>query len=528
MATAVFTSCGGGSSVSDIELYPVKSGNTYEYVNRKGVIVINPQFDRATVFRGGVALVRSEGSDLWGYINTKGEFVTEKRYKSATTFSEGLAWTVEEDQAPAAIDSKGNVKFTLKEALNVRSFHNGFAAFCNFDNLYGFVDKSGKVKIEPKFSRTGDFSEGLCEAFDAETHKWGYINTKGEFTINPQFDRTTKFVNGLAVVALDGTEKLVNVLGIVEVDKKYGAVDKNGKYVINPQFDNMEADGNLFLVEQDGKYGWCNNKGQFVINPQFYLAHGFYGSYIAAVHNGDAWGYIDRNGKYVINPQFELATPFSGNLALVSNGDQVGMIDKKGNYAVNPQFQSAAEDISSYLKGYSEYNTVKSDYFNAEDVVAVFDFNSPEGLTAASTYEDISDRFNIRQNAFGKYTHSHAAVMDKLVGTKVTYTLTVNGTPYDKKVSKGWWSYTEYIFNAKRKPESYTYSIKSGNHTDEILNLIDKKLQENRTAESGKNQMKYSNDTQEISVSENNPYINVTIKFKNTTAQTKADSEITE
>ncbi|MDR2627102.1 MAG: WG repeat-containing protein [Dysgonamonadaceae bacterium] len=499
-AAAMLTGCGGGgSSAPGIELFPVQSGSNYGYIDQKGVIVINPQFDKATVFRDGVALVRTDGSDRWAYINRKGEFVNEKRYKDASSFSEGLAWTVEDDQAPTAINAKGDVKFTLKEAMNVRIFHDGLAAFSNSQSLWGFADKSGKVKIEPKYKRVGDFDEGLCPALDGETYKWGYINTKGEFAVNPQFDEAGKFVNGLAVV---------------ELDDKYGAVDKNGKYVINPQFDRMESDGDLFLVRQDGKHGWCNKKGQFVINPQFKYVIGFCGSNIAVVSNGNTWGYVDREGKYVINPQFEMALPFSGKLALVYNGKQIGLIDKKGSYVVNPQFKDVADDVFSYIKGEAKYNTVKSDYFNAEDVVAAFDFNSPEGLTAASTYQDIVNKLGIKQSAFSKYSDSHVAVKDRLLGTKVTCSLTINGTPYDKKVSPGWWSFTDYVYNGNRKPQSYTYTIRSGSHTDEVLGMIDAKIAENHTVEYRDNRTEYSNDAQEIHVSRNNSTIIITIKFK--------------
>jgi hypothetical protein len=94
MAIIVLTaaSCGGGSSAGDVNLFPVKIGDSYGYINRKGEIVINPQFDQATLFRNGVALVKT--GEQYAYINEKGEYLSTKRYKEALNFSEGLAWVV--------------------------------------------------------------------------------------------------------------------------------------------------------------------------------------------------------------------------------------------------------------------------------------------------------------------------------------------------------------------------------------------------------------------------------------------------
>jgi hypothetical protein len=67
----IAASCGGGSSAGDVELFPVEIGDSYGYINRKGEIVINPQFDQATLFRSGVDLEKNDGQ--YAYINEKGK-----------------------------------------------------------------------------------------------------------------------------------------------------------------------------------------------------------------------------------------------------------------------------------------------------------------------------------------------------------------------------------------------------------------------------------------------------------------------
>ena len=51
--------------------------------------VIIPQFDRASPFSEGLALVKI--GDKYGYINKEGQYVINPQFNSALSFSEGLA-----------------------------------------------------------------------------------------------------------------------------------------------------------------------------------------------------------------------------------------------------------------------------------------------------------------------------------------------------------------------------------------------------------------------------------------------------
>ena len=79
----------------------VTEGGKVGYINRKGEMVIRPQFEvgnpcgeglwyeRPRDFSGGLAAVRVAGK--WGYIDRTGRVVIEPRYDCAQRFSEGLA-----------------------------------------------------------------------------------------------------------------------------------------------------------------------------------------------------------------------------------------------------------------------------------------------------------------------------------------------------------------------------------------------------------------------------------------------------
>jgi len=46
---------------SPISLFPVRNGANFQYIDKEGKIVINPQFSSATLFKNGIALGRSPG-----------------------------------------------------------------------------------------------------------------------------------------------------------------------------------------------------------------------------------------------------------------------------------------------------------------------------------------------------------------------------------------------------------------------------------------------------------------------------------
>lgn len=190
LLSGLLVSCGlgGGRAIS---LIPVENGDEFQYIDKEGKIVINPQFSSASIFRDGIALVRTTGDKaLWGFIDEEGKYVVQATYKEATVFSEDLAWVVAENGAPTAINTKGEVKITLQDAETVKIFQEGLAAFSVTQEpkvKWGFVDKEGKVAISPQFAATGNLAGGKC-AVQNDEGKWGFIDSEGKIAISYQFD----------------------------------------------------------------------------------------------------------------------------------------------------------------------------------------------------------------------------------------------------------------------------------------------------------------------------------------------------
>jgi hypothetical protein len=503
LLSALLVSCGLGGG-KEISLFPVENGDEFQYIDKEGKIVINPQFSSATVFRDGMALVKSTGDKaLWGFIDEEGKYVIQPTYKYATVFSEGLAWVVSENGAPTAIGSKGEVKITLQDAETVRIFQEGLAAFSVIENSkvkWGFVDKDGKVAISPQFYATGNFASGKC-AVQNEDGKWGYIDSEGKIVISFQFDAAEKFVNGQAAVEFDG---------------KAGAIDEAGKYVINPQFDGIAEDGDLYLIEQGEKYGWASRDGKILINPQFGAAFTFSGNDIAPVQVGETWGYVDKEGKIKINPQFKVALPFVGGVAAVLSGEKVGFIDAEGKYLINPQYDGISEDMLNYIiNGGSTYESIETDFFNIAPIVERVNLNSPEGLTLSSTVGDVITKLNLTEEVFSEYTTQHTVLEAVSITNDASLDFSVWASSHNE-VPDGW--YTISVFNAAAPVQGYVYTFNlSGRGADKAENVVaalEKTMtgmqkDEIESAEEG--YIVYKNATQNVYLQSNGSQVIVTI-----------------
>lgn len=439
----ILTFSGCGNSNNKIELIPVKPDNSsdYQYINREGEIIINPQFAEASSFSEGLALVRASGDDAkFGFIDEEGKYKINANYKDATIFREGIAWVVADNAPPVAIDKEGKTLFTLQDAQNVHIFSNGLAAYQISDSegelLWGFVDNKGVTKINPQFRSVGNFSADMCFVSNKDG-KWGFINKEGKIVINYQFD---------GVVAQNENN------AIVRSGAKYGVIDKEGKYIINAQFDAMDFDGKLFQIYQNGKYGWCDDEGKTVINPQFSSAYTFNGSNLAAVKVGKEWGYIDEDGKIVINAQFSGASQFNGDIAFVASGDKLGVINKEGKYIVNPQFDRLSKDVLPTMKGGTVYNSVETDFFDLSNIISLVNLDSPGGVSLYSNFGEIFAKHSINSYDVSYYS-SQFTLFTKDISRGATVSLWVNGTPFTYNYSSG------YTFVESTLPSGFEYSL---------------------------------------------------------------------
>jgi len=463
------------SNKEDSGLMAYYDGDEWGFINPKGEIVINPQFQRAYNFSEGFALVQdSEG--LYGFIDSEGVFQSgEPSFSAATYFSEGLAWTVKPLQAPTCTDDSGNILFSCETCEYVGNYSEGLAWFTeksdDKETKYGYINNKGEIEINAQFYDAGNFKNGLAPVKNKKG-KYGYINSKGELKINYQFEDASLFnEQGLAVV-YDG--------------KKWGWIDTDGKYECNPQFKGgaRAIDDDLWIVSDGEKYGLTTNDGKYIVNPQFdgiWLTEPNQDHDLLPFEDGNEWGYIDKDGKIVINAQFEAAFPFVNGLAVVKSSNGFGIIDKEGKYTVNPQFDKLLE-ISNSNKGAS---FIQSKYVDLSSLSQ--DFSTIYGILdgSLSIGEILDSLEGVSPDAFvsSYYPKYQSAIYgSKLISEAGIYLndLSIyNGdlrTTVQETVSSGWYTYRseKKVLFTDKKPSKLKFSIRgSGKLYKNIRHLFD-------------------------------------------------------
>lgn len=225
---------GDNNSYEDDEI--IKTG----FIDRTGDLVIDCQFDGASNFYNGRALVWDiEEDDYNGkainyrFIDVYGDEVIGSFYK-ASKFCDGYA-VVQEEKRPKnyktwIIDTNGKTirKIDTHYSLEYSSYDNcGLHEGVFFYSYHKWIDLVTGIEHElnPQnnlsISKYG-FFEGLAAVQDRQG-KWGFMNVDGDVIINCQFDNEydPAFSEGLACVKKDGL---------------WGFIDKEGKVVIPYQY----------------------------------------------------------------------------------------------------------------------------------------------------------------------------------------------------------------------------------------------------------------------------------------------------
>lgn len=312
--------------------FPAGEDMGFGYIDKKGEVVIEPQFIYAARFSEGLAYVDNGGK--YGYINTSGEYVIEPKFDDASDFHNGLA----------------RVRVGTGE-----------------DKRYGYINADGEYVIEPQFVYAGDFLGELAPVSVSDPGEVVYIDRGGNPAIEETFDDGTLFYqDGYALVMKDGN---------------YGCIDENGNYVIPLEQDGIDQFGTAFIYRLDLGYdgpqeeqyertlfcdglvqvqsgeqvGYMNEKGEWEIEPRFDGAEPFSEGRAVFYDSGtERYGYIDKNGECVIDANYDSAGDFSGGAALVTtvidewneeyeaaiinkNGETKTILDEQYQYPSNVQ-----------------------------------------------------------------------------------------------------------------------------------------------------------------------------------------------
>jgi WG containing repeat len=159
----------------------------FGYIGKDGKFKIQPTFDNAEKFSGGLALVTKEKREF--FINAQGKeiIVNKVELMANQKFSEGLTVADKGDSTPLEIiDISGKIVFSLPINLehptdwNDVGFSNSLLRVKNKKtSMYGYVNKKGELVIATQFKYAKPFRKGFAEVITAMNQE-AYIDNKGK------------------------------------------------------------------------------------------------------------------------------------------------------------------------------------------------------------------------------------------------------------------------------------------------------------------------------------------------------------
>lgn len=290
------------------DLFPMKKGDKWGYINKGGKWVIPAKYQYVFPFSEKRALFQQDG--LWGMLDAKGREILPPKYYLNTGsinftkadpepmvdyFSEGFIPLAKSYGQFTLFDKKGKPLNTFPYQT-VRPAYSGWMAFRSRE-LSGYMDKTGAVVLSlPSYQEIGNFHDNRALLKKDFFDNFGFINKKGEVVIEPVFHEAKAFSEGLAAVKK-------------EVFDGYGFIDTMGNWVIEPQ------------------YNWADR----------------FSEGLAPVGKGDSTYFINKENQVVIPDMVEgqkiwHAQPFHNGLALVK---------------LCPKGEPASIPIEGYSRGYN-------------------------------------------------------------------------------------------------------------------------------------------------------------------------------
>lgn len=301
----------------------------YGYFNAKGQWAIPPVYSLAGDFKpvdktpDAPIFARAQWLDRndqlkWGYVNNKGENIIANQYDWASDFSEGMA--------------------IVAMPVEVRDQPIG--------QQYGYINTKGETVIKPQYEEAEPFKDGLAKVWDGKLnpHGWPqytFIKPTGEVAMESPFDWISSFQNGYARVGNLGDARDQKTASTTPT--KFGYMNSKGQVLVPIQFDSawpfVSVTNNqlIALFKQNGQYGYIRPTGDLAFPQRYDWADEFHEN-LAAIKVGGHYGFIDPQGKTVIKPQFDWVGAFSNGLAPVAKkteeGMRYGFINKAGKVTI--------------------------------------------------------------------------------------------------------------------------------------------------------------------------------------------------
>jgi len=364
-----------------VELYPYQgSTGHWGYMNKKGEVKIEPQYDFAYPFQKDTKCARVKLNGKFGIVDVIGKYLVPPTIDSIGAFE----WDASGFVRPAAmINNVNNVRRRKWGFVDV----NGVSLSPILDNKPYFRGKKGELAISVSnfskyviYKRNGErlnnesyqwvnYHLGAHLLSICQAEKWGLMDVNGTIIIEPVLARLNlvhnysepekpfvEYENEQGLVGLmkiDGSiiiePSYTNLGGIVRngvlvatKNEKEGLINLDNEVIIPFEFDDVtvnrrDDDEGLIGVERDEKEGFFDYEGKLQV-PLIY-------DYVSNFENGSSrvkvngkFGFINSKGEYLLEPVYDWIDYqlIANRRRIVENG-KYGFIDGGFNIVIPPE-----------------------------------------------------------------------------------------------------------------------------------------------------------------------------------------------
>lgn len=342
----------------------VKVRGRYGALDRFGRLAVAAEWDYLSPFVGGRAVAVVGGRH--GVVDGLGQQTVAAKYAALLPLADGM-YLADVSPPDAALDG-GRLEVEEGRPAPVRAL----------SGRWGVLRASDIWAVTPKFREVRPFAEGFAGGafWGRPAHKWQLLSGRGEPLGAAVYDQVETASGGVAVVrtanqwnAIDATGRLLlppeseavrrrpDGLVSYQLAGRVGLVGREGRLAVPPKFDRIGTfEGDRARAERDGVVTWIGPNGETVAAPEGEAqapprgaatkSSAARGRIVTCEDGlllksaGSGWNFVDRKWHPVVDGTFAAARCFFRGTALVvrAGASRWIRIDRRGVAVDGPAF----------------------------------------------------------------------------------------------------------------------------------------------------------------------------------------------
>lgn len=332
-------------------IWTAKKDGKYGYINTKGKIIIDIDFDEALAFTSYKnAIVKSNGK--YGVIDQVGNYLIDPLYKEISSTDNNLFIVRDYDTDKyGIIDIDSNIILDLKYDFIGKFSHDELASI-TINDTYALINSKGKIisnfeKIEDKKPPKVINYDTIESFMSVDSFLYGLRDINRVVILEPMYDWISKTNDGLFIVTKDSKTGIINYSGEVIIPIMYDSIS---------DFHNGNA-----LAKIEGKYRLISKENKIVsdFSCYDYYSNSFENEYNNfAFLNDDGYGIADFNGNILIEASKQKINTLSDDLIAYENDGLWGVMDHNKNIIIDARFDSIYRKYDSYIVTRNDFHQI--------------------------------------------------------------------------------------------------------------------------------------------------------------------------